>query len=62
MSEGKPTQLNVDDIPFVAGGSNFSCEDALVVLAHLSESYEHLVNFSSYVIERVANAIAASNQ
>ncbi len=52
MSDNKPTPLTAEELKAIAGGCTITeLQDAL---ARLRESYDQLVDFTSYVIERVA--------
>jgi hypothetical protein len=59
MSEGKPTEVNTEQLANIGGGSNFSCEDAIVIIGRLSDAYEGLVDFTSHVMERFIGALNA---
>ena len=54
MSDNKPgTALSAEELKAVSGG-NCTPEQWLQVLNELKQSYETLIEFTSYVIERVA--------
>jgi hypothetical protein len=61
MSERKLPDLTFQPIDpeivaKVAGGGTCSADDLTVLINSLQDNYETLVGFTSYVIERVANA------
>lgn len=54
MSENKPgTALTAEELQAIAGGE-CTAEQWLTALNELKRSYETLIEFTSYVIERVA--------
>ena len=54
MSDNKPgTQLSAEELQAVSGG-DCTPEQWLEILNQLKQSYETLIDFTSYVIERVA--------
>jgi hypothetical protein len=56
MSDTKPVEIATDQLQGVGGGSLFACEDYLAVINRLTDAYEGLIDFTSHVIERVADA------
>ena len=58
MSETKPTLPNLQPITeeqlAKIGGGDCSVQDWVDILGQLKDSYDTLVDFTSYVIERVA--------
>lgn len=56
MSETKPVEIALDELKDVAGGSLFTCEDYINVINRLTDAYEGLIDFTSHVIGRVADA------
>ncbi|HYC36744.1 MAG TPA: hypothetical protein VEC19_10000 [Usitatibacter sp.] len=53
MSENKPgTGLTAEELQAVGGGE-CSVADYLSALANLKQSYETLIDFASYMIERI---------
>ena len=60
MTDTKPVFPNLkpisdEQLEKISGGS-CSPEDVTIILENLKESYETLVDFTSYVIERVVNS------
>lgn len=54
MSDNKPgTNLTEEQLQKIAGGE-CTVEDLISAMDKLKESYETLIDFTSYVIERVA--------
>lgn len=53
MSDKPGTNLSADELKAVAGG-DCTPEEWLRILDELKKSYEQLIDFTSYVIERVA--------
>ena len=61
MSERKPPDLTFEPIDpelveKVAGGATCTADDLTLIVNSLQTNYDTLVDFTSYVIERVANA------
>ena len=60
MSEGKPVvpkfEITQDQLERIGGG-DCTPEEWLEILSNLKDGYETLVDFTSYVIERVGNSL-----
>ena len=53
MSDNKLTTLTPEQIEAIAGG-DCNLNDIITAMSDLKRSYETLIDFTSYVIERVA--------
>lgn len=52
MSDNKPgTRLTEEELQKIAGGD---CSDVQVFIDNLQQNYEKLIDFTSYMIERIA--------
>jgi hypothetical protein len=52
MSDNKPgTRLTEEQLQKIAGGD---CSDVQYIIDNLQQNYEALIEFTSYMIERVA--------
>jgi hypothetical protein len=68
MSETRPMPkipegvLTEDQVQKIGGGGLISCspEDINGIIANLQENYDRLVDFTSYVIETVANSVSGT--
>ena len=49
-----PAELNAEQAQAVGGGNECNINDYITALEDLKQAYESLIEFTSYVIERVA--------
>lgn len=55
MSDNKPgTNLSAAELEKVGGGLSCSADELNQLIADLKDNYESLIDFTSYLIERVA--------
>ena len=51
-----PAELSIEQAQEAAGGNGCSLNDIVPITQSLIQAYENLVDFTSHVIERVANS------